>query len=160
MSNIKVISEQQNVKVRIGQQNAVKVTSSVSGSNVFADIATNVIGGIASVSQLSVSGVSTFTGIATFKNDVTIEGNLTFSGGSLTLSNLSASNANISGILTVGTSLYYPSGQPYGIAYFDQNDLLVSTGTTAAAITETNYILSTNSSGVPSWSNTIDGGSY
>ena len=58
------------------------------------------------------------------------------------------------------TSLYYPPGQPFGIAYFDQNDLLVSTGSTSAAITETNYILSTNSSGIPTWSNTIDGGVY
>ncbi len=160
MSNIRVISDQQNVKVRVGQQNAVKVTASISGSNTFSETSQNVIGGIASVTQLSVSGTSSFSGISTFFSDVTINGNLNFSQGSLSLSNISASTANITGILTVGTSLYYSAGQPYGIAYFDQNDLLVSTGTTSTAINETYYILSTNSSGVPSWSNTIDGGVY
>ena len=146
------------IKVRVGQKNTVKVVSSLSGSaGGQAVTAQNVIGGIASVTQLSVSGVSTFIGNASFANDVTIGGNLTLTGN---VPSLSVTNANVSGILTVGTSLYYPPGQPFGIAYFDQNDLLVSTGLTSAAITETNYILSTNSSGIPTWSNTIDGGVY
>ncbi|MGA1047572.1 MAG: hypothetical protein ACO3UU_06155, partial [Minisyncoccia bacterium] len=71
-----------------------------------------------------------------------------------------ANSGNITGILTVGQSLYYPIGEPYGIAYFDTNDQLVSTGTTAVAIFETNYIVSTNSSGIPTWASTIDGGVY
>jgi hypothetical protein len=53
------------IKVRVGQQNAIKVISSISGSNN----ATNVIGGIASVTQLYVSGISSFSG------DVFINGN-------------------------------------------------------------------------------------
>lgn len=57
------------IKVRVGQQNAIKVVSSISGSNN----ATNVIGGIASVTQLSVSGISSFSG------DVYINGNLIIS---------------------------------------------------------------------------------
>ncbi len=160
MSNIKVLSDQSNIKIRVGQQNAVKVTSSVSGANVFTEKSTNVIGGIASVTQLHVSGLSTFVGIATFNSDVYISGSLNLPTGSLSLFNLSASNANITGILTVGTSLYYSPGEPYGIAYFDQNDLLVSTGSTSISTSETNYILSTDSSGIPTWSSTIDGGSY
>ena len=49
------------IKVRVGAQNAIKVLSSASGGNaLFADTATNVIGGIASVTQLDVSGISTF----------------------------------------------------------------------------------------------------
>lgn len=230
MANIKVISEQQNVKVRVGQQNAVRITSSVAGSDAFSEISGNVIGGIASVTQLYVSGISTLgttyitsdlsvsrnlqvsglstftglldanggaaidniqigvsnnneidtstgnlvldsaggtvliddqlnvTGIASFSSDVYIGGVVNFS--NLLVTDLLSSNANISGILTVGTSLYYPAGQPYGVAYFDQNDLLVSTGSTSSAISETNYILSTDSSGIPTWSNVIDGGSY
>lgn len=144
------------IRVRVGQQNTVKVISSISGGTAFsenANNAINVIGGIASVTQLSVSGFSTFVGVTTFKNDVYI-------GGSLNLDRFTIKNGNITGILTVSQSLYYTPGQPYGIAYFDNNDQLVSTGTTASAINETNYILSTNSSGIPTWSNTIDGGSY
>ncbi len=148
------------IKVRVGQQNAVRISASVSGVNAYAENANkavNVIGGIASVTQLHVSGVSTFIGNASFNSNVSINGNLSIAG---TVPNFSASNANISGILTVGTALYYPPGEPFGIAYFNQNDLLVSTGSTSTAITETNYILSTNSSGIPTWSNTIDGGVY
>jgi hypothetical protein len=53
------------IKVRVGQQNAIKVVSSISGSNN----ATNVIGGIASVTELYVSGISSFSG------DVFVNGN-------------------------------------------------------------------------------------
>jgi len=144
------------IRVRVGQQNAVKILSSFSGGSVFSENAknaTNVIGGIASVTQLNVSGVSTFVGVATFKNDVYIDGDLNFD-------EFTARNGNITGILTVSQSFYYTPGQSYGVAYFDNNDQLVSTGTTASAISETNYILSTNSSGIPTWSNVIDGGSY
>ena len=150
------------IKVRVGQQNSVKVISSLSGGAAFADfadIATNVIGGIASVTSLNVSGVSTFVGIATFKNNVYIDGDLYVSD-DLVFDEFTARNANITGILTVGQSFYYPAGQLYGVAYFGPNDQLVSTGTTASAITETNYILTTDNSGIPTWSSVIDGGTY
>ena len=148
------------IKVRVGQQNTVKVVSSVSGSaGGSATIAENVIGGIASVTSLNVSGLSTFVGIATFKNDVYIDGDL-YIGDDLLFDEFTARNGNITGILTVGQSFYYPPGEPYGVAYFDLDDKLVSTGTTAAAISETNYILTTDNSGIPTWSSVIDGGTY
>ena len=170
------------IKVRVGQQNAVKVVSSISGSTIAA-IAENVIGGIASVTQLNVSGISTFVGVATFKNNVYIDNQLNVSGAStfvgiasfknnvyidgdlyvgddINFDEFTARNGNITGILTVGQELYYPPGEPYGIAYFNSSDKLVSTGATSSAITETNYMLTTNSSGVPTWSNVIDGGTY
>ena len=50
------------IRVRVGQENAVKVIASISGSSGTKTlVSTNVIGGIASVTQLSVSGVSTFS---------------------------------------------------------------------------------------------------
>jgi hypothetical protein len=147
------------IKVRVGQQNTVKVISSLAGGSINADVATNVIGGIASVTNLNVSGISTFIGISTFKSDVYIDGDLYISD-DLRFDEVNARNANITGILTVGQSIYYIPGQPYGIAYFDTNDQLVSTGSTSSAITETNYIISTNSSGIPTWASIIDGGSY
>ena len=162
MSDIKVRVGQQNTikKVRVGQQNTVKVVSSISGSAGGAAItAENVIGGIASVTSLNVSGLSTFVGIATFKNDVYIDGDLYISD-DLVFDEFTVRNGNITGILTVGQSFYYPPGQPYGVAYFDLNDRLVSTGTTEAAISETNYILTTDNSGIPTWSSVIDGGTY
>jgi cytoskeletal protein CcmA (bactofilin family) len=115
--------------------------------------------GIVNASQFYVSGVSTFVGVATFKNNVYIDGDLYISD-DLVFDEFTARNANITGILTVGQSIYYPIGQPYGVAYFDLNDRLVSTGTTASAISETNYILTTDNSGIPAWSGVIDGGTY
>ncbi len=148
------------IKVKVGQQSAIKVVSSVSGSaGGYAVLAENVIGGIASVTSLNVSGMSTFVGVSTFKNDVYIDGDLYVSD-DLVFDEFNARNANITGILTVGQSIYYPQGQPYGVAYFDLNDQLVSTGTTASAISETNYILTTDNSGIPTWSGVIDGGTY
>jgi hypothetical protein len=147
------------IKVRVGQQNTIKVVSSLGGSSDSSATSFNVIGGIASVTQLNVSGISTFVGVATFKNDVYIDGDLYISD-DLRFDEFTARNANVTGILTVGQSFYYPAGEPYGIAYFDANDQLVSTASTFSAISETNYILSTNSSGIPSWASVIDGGSY
>lgn len=63
MSDIKVRTSTSNVSVRIGQENAVRILSSAAGGDDFAltaGTATNVVGGIASVSQLNVSGISTF----------------------------------------------------------------------------------------------------
>jgi hypothetical protein len=115
--------------------------------------------GIVNASQFYVSGVSTFVGVTTFKNNVYIDGDLYISD-DLVFDEFTARNANITGILTVGQSIYYPIGQPYGVAYFDLNDRLVSTGTTSSAISETNYILTTDNSGIPTWSSVIDGGTY
>lgn len=148
------------INERVGQQNSIKVIASISGAaGGFAALSENVIGGIASVTSLNVSGVSTFVGVATFKNNVFIDGDL-YVGDDLFFDEFTSRNGNITGILTVGQSFYYPAGQPYGIAYFDPSDQLVSTGTTAAAISETNYILTTDNSGIPTWSSVIDGGTY
>jgi hypothetical protein len=161
MSDIKIrVGQQNSIKSRVGQQNTVNVVSSISGSSGgYATFAENVIGGIASITSLSVSGLSTFVGVATFKNNVYIDGDLYVSD-DLIFDEFTARNANITGILTVGQSIYYPIGQPYGVAYFDLNNQLVSTGTTASAISETNYILTTDNSGIPTWSSVIDGGTY
>lgn len=238
MSDIRVkVGQQNTIKSRVGQQNTVNVVSSVSGAaGGYATIAENIVGGIASITSLYVSGISTFVGVSTFKNDVYIDGDLyvnddiffdeftarninvtgtasivTLNSTNSSLTNINstgistfgianasqfyvsgistfvgvstfkndvyidgdlyisddlvfdefiARNANITGILTVGQSIYYPIGQPYGVAYFDLNDQLVSTGTTASAISETNYILTTDNSGIPTWSGVIDGGTY
>jgi hypothetical protein len=156
------------IRVRVGQQNGIKIVSSNSGLANAVE-ATNVIGGIASVTALNVSGLSTFIGIATFYNDVYITGNLNVSN-DLTFDEFNATNANISGfttttnlnvgVATVTGSLYYSPSYTSGIAYFDSNGLMVSTGATSSAITHTNYILTTDDNGIPTWTNVIDGGSF
>lgn len=148
-----------NIKVRVGQQNSTKVIASLSGSAGGKAIeAKNVIGGIASVTQLHVSGISTFVGISTFNDSVFIRNDLT-------IDKLTARNVNVTGITTtanlrVTNSLYYTPSYTSGVAYFDSTGLMVSTGATSSSIDYTNYLLTTNNAGIPVWSNTIDGGVY
>ena len=147
-----------NIRVRVGQQNSVKVISTVSGTP-FTQNAVNVIGGIASVTQLNVSGLSTFVGVATFINDVYIGGDL-YIRDDLKIDEFTARNANITGIATVSGAFYYGLYSTGGVAYFDSTGRMVSTGSTSSAINYTNYILTTNNAGITTWSSTIDGGEY
>ena len=64
------------IKVRVGQQNAVKVIASNAAASNTTNTSINVIGGIASVTSLSVSGISTIIGISTFQNNVFVDGTL------------------------------------------------------------------------------------
>jgi hypothetical protein len=159
MSDIKVKVGQDNLKVRIGQQNAVKVVSGVSGLLPNVENSFNVVGGIASITQLYVSGISTFVGVATFTNDVYIGGDL-YIRDDLRFDEFTARNANITGIASVSNAFYYGQYKTGGVAYFDSTGLMVSTGSTSNAINYTNYILTTDNVGITTWSSTIDGGEY
>ncbi len=106
------------IKVRVGQQNTVKVLASAYGGSLTAETATNVVGGIASVTQLSntgvstlggpvlagsdlrVAGVSTFVGLSTFGGDVYIGGDL-YLKDDITLDDVTANSLTISGISTL-----------------------------------------------------------
>ena len=67
------------IKVRVGQTDAIKILSSAGGGSVSAVTAQNVIGGIASVAQLSVSGISTLSGGLVLTGGLSID-NLVVSG--------------------------------------------------------------------------------
>lgn len=142
------------IKVRVGQQNAIKVVSSISGSSGGrAQIADNVIGGIASVTNLTVSGVSTFNGLSTFRYD-------TYAQNFYASNIFSSGNLLISGIASFVGGLYYNNYYANGVAYFNNSGLLTSTQSPQNGIDYTNSLFTINNSGIPSWSNTIDGGSY
>ena len=95
------------IKVRVGAQNAIKVLSSASGGNaLFADTATNVIGGIASVTQLDVSGISTLQSLRV-SDTLRVTGLSTFVGVATFLSNqYVAGNVTIGGTLQVGDTIF------------------------------------------------------
>jgi len=52
------------IKVRVGQTEAIKILASAGGGSIKSQTATNVIGGIASVTQLNVSGISTLANVS------------------------------------------------------------------------------------------------
>jgi len=68
--------------------------------------------------------------------------------------------------LAFNTDVYAPNyyagtfDGPNGIAYFDDTGKLVGAASTQSGVTTTNYILTTNASGLPVWTTTIDGGEY
>jgi hypothetical protein len=103
------------IKVRVGQSDAVKVISSQGGGSISAQNAQNVIGGIASVTQMQVTGVSTFLndvsiagittlasngGITTTGGDLYVGGDL-FVGDDILFDEINGRNLNISGISTL-----------------------------------------------------------
>jgi hypothetical protein len=114
-------------------------------------------------SKLYVVGDTYITGILTANRIVSsLYGEFT---GSVSASNIVGTSLSVSGISTLNTvsvasSFYYVPSNTNGIAYFDSNDLMVSTGSTNSSIEYTNYILTTDNSGIPTWSTVIDGGSY
>tara|TARA_S200000501_G_scaffold250075_1_gene234275 strand:- start:179 stop:754 length:576 start_codon:yes stop_codon:yes gene_type:complete len=119
MADIKVRVGGDSIKARVGQKNVVKVIAAASGGAISADTAINVIGGIASVSQLSVgeapgmAGVSTFFGEAFFKNQLSVDGITTLNGiTTITAPTLFTKQLNIAGvssfigIVTTGSDLF------------------------------------------------------
>ena len=91
------------IKVRVGQQNAIKVVASSFGGSLTAENAanaTNVLGGIASVTQIINSGVTTLTGPVRLGSTLDVSGISTFS--SLGVSGLTTTkDLIVTGIATI-----------------------------------------------------------
>lgn len=78
-------------------------------------------------------------------------------------------DAGIAGNVVTGTKgfldikgIYYQTGDYSlgGVSYFDANGLMTSTVSPGAGINTSNYILTTDEFGVPTWTDTIDGGMF
>ena len=79
-------------------------------------------------------------------------------------------NVHVVGYATFKNGLYYRSDQggstgigysgPNGMAYFEDDGRLVSSASTVGFLTTSNYVMTTNASGVPQWTNSIDGGFF
>ena len=66
----------------------------------------------------------------------------------------------VTGVSTVASLFLSAGTNTNGAAYFDVNGQLQSTATPSAGIQTSNFILTTNASGVPSWTDTIDCGTF
>lgn len=96
--------------------------------------------GLVTSTSLFVSGISTFIG-----------------------NQFTTGNVSITGFATVTGGIFYETGDfdgPNGIAYFDDTGKLIGAASTESGISTSNYVLTTNASGIPVWTNTIDGGEY
>ncbi len=80
-------------------------------------------------------------------------------------------DATITGNVVTGTrgvldikDIYFQTGDfdatGNGILYFDTTGKVVGAAATSSGITTSNYVLTTNSAGIPKWTTTLDGGTY
>lgn len=96
--------------------------------------------GLVTTTNLYVSDTSTFAGDIEINSDVTI-----------------------TGFVSVTEGLYYDPDDydgPNGIAYFDNTGKLIGAASTENAITESFFVLTTDSVGIPTWTSVIDGGVF
>jgi hypothetical protein len=116
--------------------------------------------------SLNISGVTT---AANIEIGVASTNTINSKTGALTLNSEIGSNVaisthvNIVGFLSATDGIYYDSGDyngPNGIAFFDGDGLIVSSGATTSAASTSNYLLTTDAAGVPVWSQVFDGGSF
>ena len=69
-------------------------------------------------------------------------------------------NLRVTGVSTVASLFLSAGTNTNGVAYFDASGQVTSTATPSAGIQTSNFILTTNASGVPSWTDTIDCGQF
>ena len=144
------------------------------------------VGGIATTTQLEVTAnvdTNTDRGVAFTYNTSSGSGNNKqgFFGYVDTDSNTNSNaparsftyipDATITGDTVTGTrgaldvaDIYFQTGgydtTGNGIVYFDTTGKQVGAAGTAAGITTSNFVLTTNAAGIPKWTTTIDGGSF
>ena len=146
--------------------NGINITGA--GGTVIAGFGTDII-----TQNLKVSGISTIADITigvgnsrTKINTLTGELVLDSFAGQVTIQD----NVHVVGYATFKNGLYYRSDQggstgigysgPNGVAYFEDDGRLVSTASTVGFLTTSNYVMTTNASGVPQWTDSIDGGFF
>ena len=102
-----------------------------------------------------IGAASSSTAIFTTLNAGTI-----VTGGRLDAAETTFSTLRVTGVSTVASLFFSTGTNTNGVGYFDSNGQLQSTATPSSGIQTSNYILTTNASGVPSWTDTIDCGTF
>ena len=121
-----------------------------------------VISGVATISDIKIGAGSSSTKIETNSGELVLDS----ASGQVTIQD----NFNVVGYATFKNGLYYRSDQggstgigysgPNGMGYFEADGRLVSTASTVGFLTTSNYVMTTNAAGVPTWSDSIDGGFF
>ena len=87
-------------------------------------------------------------------------GDIIATGSRVTSGDATFTNLRVTGVSTVADLFLSTGTNTNGIAFFDANGQVTSTATPSAGIQTSNFILTTNASGVPSWTDTIDCGQF
>ena len=146
--------------------NGINITGA--GGTVVAGFGTDLISqnllvtGIGTISQVTVGKGNSATKINTNSGELVLD---SFAG-QVTIED----NVHVVGYATFKNGLYYRSDQggstgigysgPNGMGYFEDDGRLVSTASTVGFLTTSNYVMTTNASGVPTWTDSIDGGFF
>jgi len=130
------------------------------------------VDGQTDLDDLVVAGVSTFSGAIDANSTLDVDGQTDLDdlvvAGVATFSSAVNVNSNVSvvGFVSVTEGLFYDDNDyadESGVAYFNTSGKLVSSASTTAAISTSEYILTTAVSsgiGTPVWTDTIDGGEF
>jgi hypothetical protein len=87
-------------------------------------------------------------------------GGIAVSGGRIDAGDVTFTNLRVTGVSTVASLFFSTGTNTNGVAFFDASGQVQSTATPSAGIQTSNFILTTNASGVPSWTDTIDCGQF
>ena len=131
----------------------------ITGISTFNEV---VITGVTTVSDIKIGAGSSSTRIETNSGELVLDS----AAGQVTIQD----NVHVVGYATFKQGLYYRSDQggstgigysgPNGMGYFEDDGRLVSTASTVGFLTTSNYVMTTNASGVPQWTDSIDGGFF
>jgi len=130
---------------------ATIATLNVTGTGTIATADIN--GG--NIDGTAIGAASSTTAIFTTLNAGTI-----VTGGRLDAGQTTFDTLRVTGVSTLASLILSSGTNTNGAAFFDANGQLQSTATPSAGIQTSNFILTTNASGVPSWTDTIDCGTF
>ena len=129
------------IRVRVGQQNSIKVISALSGQT-----------GTASTTNADFATYADYARVAGIATNLAPN------------AKIDVTTLNVTGIATFGRPVKYEVGYyngPNGIAYFNNSGQLVSGPNINNPQPQVNgVVLSVDTSGNPAWASVIDGGFY
>lgn len=147
------------MNVRLGSENRVKVIPSF-GASTLKSLNDVDISNIGDDYILKYSLDDNKIVFSTELDTLTI-GDITVTGNSIQSTNISiASSVSVGGTVSTNKLYYSNNFNNNGIAYFSNSGELKSTTSPESGISTTNYVLTTDSSGVPVWTNILHGGYY
>jgi len=131
----------------------------ITGISTFNEV---VVVGVTTIFDIKIGAGSSTTKIETNSGELVLDS----AAGQVTVQD----NFQVVGYGTFKNGLYYRSDQdgstgigysgPNGMGYFEADGRLVSTASTVGFLTTSNYVMTTNAGGVPTWTDSIDGGFF